>query len=40
MGVGARDDDLAGLQRLAQAVERLGAEFRYYVADGTRANPF
>ncbi len=29
MGVGAGDEHLAGLQRLAQGIERLGAELRY-----------
>jgi hypothetical protein len=32
MGVGPGHDHLAGLQGLAQAVQRLGRELRYYVA--------
>lgn len=33
MGVGAGHGDLAGLQRLSQAVESLGAEFRQFVEE-------
>ena len=31
MGVGLGDHHLAGLQRRAQAVQRLGADLRYWV---------
>jgi UDP-N-acetyl-D-mannosaminuronic acid transferase (WecB/TagA/CpsF family) len=33
VGVGAGHDDLAGFQRRPEAIERLGGEFRYYVAN-------
>jgi hypothetical protein len=34
--VGARDHRLAGLQRLAQGVEHVGQELRYYAASSPK----